>query len=182
MATRRATRTAARLGAFGALGAFALALAAPAAAQSNYATGNWVGNARFTGERLDYCDIRVGFQSGKELAVRVDPQFTLSVRISDPTWKYQAGKGGFNVLLEIEPGYRRAFQTDVEIKADSANSILIVVGRDANFRQAFMRGDALKLLDNSPNNRGAKVADLSIEGGGNAMRKALACAALYGAQ
>jgi hypothetical protein len=153
-----------------------------AAAQSPYGTGNWVGNARFVGERLEYCEIRVGFQSGKELAVRVDGLFAATVRISDPTWRYQAGKGGFNVVLEIEPGYKRAFQADAEIKADSANSIIIVVGRDTGFRQAFMSGAALKLIDNSPNNRGAKVADLSIEGGGNALRKAMACAALYAAQ
>jgi hypothetical protein len=153
-----------------------------AAAQSNYATGNWTGNAKFAGERLEYCDIRVSFQSGKELAVRVDGQFAATVRISDPTWRYQAGKGGFNVVLEIEPGYKRAFQAEAEIKADTANSIIIVVGRDTSFRSAFMRGEALKLLDNSPNNRGAKVADLSIDGGANALRKAMACAALYAAQ
>jgi hypothetical protein len=147
--------------------------ASQASAQNTFQTGNWTGQAQFEGNRFSSCQIGVSFTDGKRLNLQITPQLALTVSAMKPDWNMDPDKV-YNVVFEIDGGFRKSYRGAV--RADRRNTVAFAVGNDAALRQALASGQAMTWVDSSGNRFG-----FSLVNGSNAMRKLLACAALYGA-
>jgi len=156
------------------LAALAAALAAvPAAAQNTFKSGNWKGGAYFNGQQFSHCAINVGYADGMQLYVQLTPQMTMYVGAAKSSWNMDHTKQ-YDVSFEIGT-YKKSFRG--RVNADRRNAIWFTVGDDADLRQALATGSTMTWVDA----QGARFV-FGLAGGDNAMRKLLACTALYGAE
>jgi hypothetical protein len=158
------------------LGATAAALlwgVSSAAAQNTFQTGNWTGGAQFEGTRFSHCQIGVSFTNGTRLNLQLTPQLALTMSATKPDWNMDPDKA-YNVVVEIDSGFRKTYRGSV--KADRRNTVTFLIGNDGPLRQAIATGANMTWVDSSGTRFG-----FSLLNGNNAMRKLLACTALYGA-
>ena len=144
-----------------------------AAAQNTFQTGNWTGQAQFEGNRFSHCQIGVSFTDGKRLNLQLTPQLALTVSAMKSDWNMDHEKV-YNVTFEIDGGFRKSYRGVV--KADRRNTVSFTIGNDGPLRQALATGGNMTWVDSSGTRFG-----FSLMNGANAMRKLLACTALYGA-
>jgi hypothetical protein len=158
--------------------AFAMTLAqvGPALAQtaSSFKSGAWVGRAQFDAQQnFQYCIVYRSRPDGLEFGFRVTKELVMMIGLSNRAWNMPASTGyEFSVELgDYKKSHRGA------VAADLRSTLWINVGNDADLRRAIAGGGTLNLVgkDNS------KFA-LDIGGGDNAMRKLLACTALFGVE
>ncbi len=63
---------------WGLAAAFAMAgLAAPAAAETTFKSGNWTGGPYFNGQQFSHCAVNVGYTDGMQLYIQLTAQFTM---------------------------------------------------------------------------------------------------------
>lgn len=156
------------------LAALAAAMAAaPAAAQNTFKTGNWTGGAYFNGQQFTHCAVTVGYADGMQLYVQLTPQMTMYVGAAKNTWNMDHTKQ-YDVAFEIG-AYKKSFRGRVH--ADRRSAIWFTIGNDAELRAALASGGTMTWVDA----QGARFV-FGLVGSDNAMRKLLACTALYGAE
>lgn len=156
--------------------ASALALAAPAVAQtaSNFKTSGWTGYAQFDGQqRFQYCIVYRTGGDGLEYGIRTTAQLGTFVGVSNRSWNMEPSSG-YEFTIEVG-GYRKDHRGTVT--EDRRNTLWLDVGNDADLRRAIAAGGTLNLIG-----KGSARFSLPLVGGDNAMRKLLACTALYGVE
>lgn len=158
-------------GAFGAATVM-LCAATAAAAQNQFLTSNWTGAAVFEGGRFNHCHVGVGYTDGKRLTLMLTAQMALTITATKSDWNMDPNLT-YNVAFEIEPSFKRSYRGAV--RADRRNLISFAIGNDAALRQAMAGGGTMNWTDS-----GGQKFSFSLNNANNAMRKLLACAALYG--
>ncbi len=155
-----------------AAGIAALLAAGAAAAQNQFLTGNWSGAAVFDGNRFNHCHIGVGYTDGKRLDLQLTAQMALTITATKSDWNMDPTQP-YNVAFEIEPSFKRSYRGVV--RADRRNLISFAIGNDSTLRQALVGGGTMTWTVS-----GGQRFSFSLANGNNAMRKLLACTALYG--
>jgi hypothetical protein len=159
----------------GVAAAFAVCgLAAPAAAQNTFRSGNWTGGPYFNGQQFSYCAVTVSYTDGMQLYIQLTAQLTMSLGASKSSWNMDPTKQ-YDVSIEVGAGgYKKSFRG--RVTADRRSAIWFTIGNDPDLRRAIVAGGTMTWVDS----QGARFL-FNLTGGDNAMRKLLACAALYGA-
>jgi hypothetical protein len=154
------------------LAAAALA-ASPASAQNTWKAGNWNGAPYFNGQQFSHCAMTVNFTDGTQLIVQVTAQLQMFVGASKTNWNMDPTKQ-YDVVFEVTGGYKKTFKG--RVTADRRNTIWFTIGNDPELRRALAGNGTMTWID-------AQSArfPFNLAGSDNAMRKLLACAALYGA-
>ena len=155
--------------------AAALALAVPGAAQntSNFKTGGWTGYAQFDQQRFQYCIVYRAGNDGLEYGIRTTAQLGMFVGVSNKAWNMEPSSG-YEFTIEVG-SYRKDHRGTVT--ADRRNTLWLDVGNDADLRRAIAAGGTMNLIG-----KGSARFSLALLGSDNAMRKLLACTALYGVE
>jgi hypothetical protein len=148
--------------------------AAPAAAQNTFKTGNWTGGPYFNGQQFTHCAVTVGYADGTQLSIQLTPQMTMYVGAAKSSWNMDPTKQ-YDVSFEIEGGYKKSFRG--RVAAERRTAIWFTVGNDPDLRRALAGNGTMTWVDA----QGARFP-FNLVGGDNAMRKLLACTALYGAE
>jgi hypothetical protein len=148
--------------------------AAPASAQNTFKSGNWSGGAYFNGQQFSHCYVNVGYADGTQLFLQLTPQMTMYVGASKSSWNMDPTKQ-YDVSFEVDGGYKKSFRG--RVTADRRSAIWFTIGNDPDLRRAIASNGKLTWIDA----QGARFP-FSLAGGDNAMRKLLACTALYGAE
>jgi hypothetical protein len=156
------------------LTAAAAIVASPAAAQNTFKSGNWSGGPYFNGQQFTHCYISVGYADGTQLIIQLSPQMTMYIGASKTSWNMDPTKQ-YDVTFEIDGGYKKSFRG--RVTADRRSAIWFTIGNDAELRRALAGNGTMTWVDS----QGARFP-FNLAGGDNAMRKLLACAALYGAE
>ncbi len=160
-------------GAFGAAVAVIFATSA-AAAQNQFLTGNWSGGVVFEGGRFNHCHVGVGYTDGKRLTFMLTAQMALTITATKSDWNMDPNHT-YNVAFEIDPSFKRSYRGVV--RADRRNSISFAIGNDSTLRQAMAGGGTMNWTDS-----GGQRFSFALTNANNAMRKLLACTALYGVE
>lgn len=157
-----------------ALAILALILAgSPAVAQNTFKTGSWSGGPFFNGQQFSHCSVGTTTADGTQLVVQVTAQMIVYVGASKANWNMDPARL-YEVSFEIDQSFKKNFKG--RVTAEHRNTIWFTVGNDAEFRSAFAAGRSMTWVDA----QGTKFP-FTLTGADNAMRKLLACAALYGA-
>ena len=156
---------------------FAVAAAsagAQTATMPSFKTSGWSGYAQFdTQQRFQYCIVYRTGDAGLEYGIRATPQLGMFVGISNRAWNMQASSG-YEFTIEVG-GYRKDHRGTVT--EDRRNTLWLDVGNDADLRRAIAAGGTMNLIG-----KGGMRFSLVLTGSDNAMRKLLACTALYGVE
>lgn len=155
------------------LAAAALA-AAPALAQNTFKSGNWTGGPVYNGQQFTHCYVNVGYTDGMQLFIQLSPQLVMYMGASKTGWNMDPTKT-YDVSFEFEGGMKKSFRG--RVTADRRSAIWFTVGNDADIRRAVAANGTMTWTDA----QGAKFA-FNLAGGDNAMRKLLACTALFGVE
>jgi len=157
---------------FGVVVAAALATSARAQTMPNFKTSGWSGYAQFDAQqRFQYCIVYRGGADGLEYGIRTTAQLTMFVGISNKTWNMEPST---SYEFSVELGdYKKTHRGTVT--ADRRNTLWIDTGNDADLRRAIAGGGTLNLVG-----KGSARFTLPLAGSDNAMRKLLACTALFG--
>lgn len=151
----------------------ALATPAPVLAQTAAAfkTGGWSGNAHFDAQKKFLsCVVFRNSPDGIEYGFRMTPQMNMQFGMSKREWNMTPSQ---DYTYSIELGaYKKSHSGAVT--ADSRNTLWINVGNDADLRRAVAAGGTINLVGG-----GNSRFSFSLAGGDNAMRKLLACTALF---
>lgn len=154
-----------------------LALSAPLAAQSTnpvFKTSGWSGYAQFdTQQRFQNCTVYRSAGEGLEYGIRATSQLGMFVGLSNKAWNMQPS-AGYEFTIEVG-SYRKDLRGTVA--AETRNTLWIDAGNDADLRRAIAAGGTMSLIG-----RNNARFTLPLQGGDNAMRKLLACTALYGVE
>jgi len=159
--------------AFGLAALAAAFAAAPAAAQNTFKSGNWTGGPYFNGQTFTHCTVTVAYADGLQLYVQLTPQMNMFLGAAKNAWNMDHTKQ-YDVAFEIGT-YKKSFRGRVH--ADRRSAIWFEVGNDADLRRALAAGGTMVWVDA----QGARFT-FGLTNSDNAMRKLLACAALYGAE
>jgi hypothetical protein len=154
--------------------AAAAIFAAPAAAQNTFKSGNWTGGPYFNGQQFTHCYVSVGYADGTQLIIQLSPDMTMYVGASKTSWNMDPTKQ-YDVTFEIDGGYKKSFRG--RVTADRRSAIWFTIGNDAELRRALAGNGTLTWVDAQ-----AARFPFNLVGGDNAMRKLLACTALFGAE
>jgi len=152
----------------------ALCAPPPVLAQNTFKTGSWVGGALFNGQQFTACYVNVNYPDGRRLMIQLTPQLIMYVGATKSDWNMDPTLE-YHVSFEIDGGFKKTFQG--KVASTQRNAIWFTVGNDADLRRALAGGGTMTWVDT----KGARFL-FGLEGGDNAMRKLLACAALYGAE
>ena len=154
--------------------AAAAIVAAPAMAQNTFKSGNWNGGPFFNGQQFSHCYVNVGYADGTQLMIQLTPQMVMYVGASKSSWNMDPTQQ-YDVSFEVDGGYKKSFRG--RVTADRRNAIWFTIGNDAELRRALAGNGTMTWVD-------AQSArfPFNLAGGDNAMRKLLACTALYGAE
>jgi hypothetical protein len=145
----------------------------PALAQNTFKTGAWSGSPTFNGQQFSHCAIGKTYGDGTVLVVQLTPQLELYVGARKPAWDMEPSQ--YQLSFEIDQAFKKTFSGSVA--AGSRNTIWFTIGNDAEFRRAFAAGTNMTWVGN----QGTRIP-FNLAGADNAMRKLLACTALYGAE
>lgn len=152
------------------------ASAGEAAAQSqariNFATGNWRGEAYFTGETFNYCQIRLRHADGGILGLSMRPGGAMSVGLSRSDWTMDPAADSRSARFEIDAGFDKSYPGHVDPARRS--EIWFTAGNDPELRRALAQGRTLTFVDAT-----AKRWPFPIQGGAAAVRKLTACVLLF---
>lgn len=155
--------------------ALAAALAAaPVAAQNTFKSGNWTGGAYFNGQVFTHCAVNRSYPDGTQLYIQLTPQMVLYLGAAKSSWNMDHTKQ-YDVSFEIDGGYKKSFRGIV--RATQRNAIWFTIGNDPELRRALAASGSMTWVDA----QGVRFP-FNLAGGDNAMRKLLACTALYGAE
>ncbi len=154
--------------------AAAAMFAAPAAAQNTFKSGNWNGGPYFNGQQFTHCYISVGYADGTQLTVQLSPQMTMYVGASKTSWNMDPTLQ-YDVSFEIDGGYKKSFRG--RVAADRRSAIWFTIGNDPDLRRALAGNGMMTWVDS----KGTRFP-FNLVGSDNAMRKLLACTALFGAE
>lgn len=154
--------------------AAAAAFAAPAAAQNTFKSGPWNGGPYFNGQQFTHCYISVGYADGMQLTVQLSPQMTMYVGASKTSWSMDPAQQ-YDVSFEVDGGYKKSFRG--RVTADRRSAIWFTIGNDPELRRALAGNGTMTWVDS----KGTRFL-FNLAGGDNAMRKLLACTALFGAE
>ena len=155
------------------LAAAALA-AAPALAQNTFKAGNWNGGPYFNGQQFSHCYVNVGYPDGTQLYLQLTPQMVMYVGAFKSSWNMDPTKQ-YDVVFEIDGGFKKTFRG--RVTADRRNSIWFTIGNDPELRRALAGNGTMTWVDAQ-----SVRFPFSLAGSDNAMRKLLACTALYGVE
>jgi hypothetical protein len=159
------------------LAAFAvslLAVAAPPAAAERYLTGNWAGGPVFQGNNFRYCTLTLNFQDRRRMEIQLTAPLVMTIYVEKPDWNWNPVTDG-RVTVEIDQRFRKVYRT--EVKADKRNTLILHVGNDQALRAALASGEQMHWTVSEKDKY-----PFSLLNGNNAMRKLLACVALYGVE
>jgi len=145
-----------------------------ALAQNTFKSGSWAGGAYFNGQQFTHCAVYVGYTDGMQLIIQMTPQMQMHVGATKSSWSMDPAQQ-YDVSFEVTGGYKKTFKG--RVTADRRNAIWFTVGNDADFRRAIAGNGTMTWVD-AQSGRFA----FNLAGGDNAMRKLLACTALYGAE
>jgi len=154
--------------------AVAALAAAPALAQNAFKTGNWNGGPYFNGQQFSHCYVNVGYPDGTQLYLQLTPQMVMYVGAFKSSWNMDPTKQ-YDVTFEVDGGFKKTFRG--RVTADRRNSIWFTIGNDPEFRRALAGNGTMTWVDA----QGVRFP-FSLAGSDNAMRKLLACTALYGVE
>ncbi len=147
--------------------------AAPAAAQNTFKSGSWNGGPYFNGQQFSHCYVSVGYADGTQLTIQLTPAMVMYVGASKTAWNMDPTQQ-YDVSFEIDGGFKKSFRG--RVNANQRSAIWFTVGNDADMRRALAGNGTMTWIDS----QGVKFP-FNLVGGDNAMRKLLACTALYGA-
>lgn len=147
---------------------------APAWAQNTFKTGNWTGGASFNGQQFSHCYVSVTYADGTVLVIQLTAQLLMYVGASKTNWTMDPTRQ-YDVSFELDGGYKKTFKG--RVTAERRNTIWFTVGNDPELRRALAGGGIMSWVDA----QGTRFP-FNLAGGDNAVRKLLACAALYGAE
>jgi hypothetical protein len=150
------------------------AMAPPALAQNTFKSGNWVGGPFFNGQQFSHCAVTLTFADGTQLIVQLTPQLQMYVGATKTSWNMDPTRQ-YDVSFEFDGGYKKTFKG--RVNADRRNTIWFTIGNDADLRRLLAANGTMNWIDSA----GTRFP-FNLAGGDNAMRKLLACAALYGAE
>jgi hypothetical protein len=150
------------------------AAVSPAAAQNTFKTGNWSGAAQFNGQNFSHCYVTVNYTDGTQLILQITAQLQMYMGATKSSWSMDPTKQ-YDVSVEVDQGYKKTFKG--RVTAERRNTIWFTIGNDPDLRRAIASNGMMTWVD-------AQSArfPFNLTGGDNAMRKLLACAALYGAE
>jgi hypothetical protein len=151
----------------------AAAAVAPALAQNSFKSGNWNGSAYFNGQQFSHCALTVNYTDGTQLIVQLTAQLQMYLGASKTNWNMDPTKQ-YDVSIEVSGGYKKTFKG--RVNADRRNTIWFTISNDPDLRRALAGNGTMTWVD-------AQSArfPFNLAGSDNAMRKLLACTALYGA-
>jgi hypothetical protein len=160
-----------------AVGAFALALfaaaggAGKAAAQNTFTAGDWRGGPYFKSNAFSHCAVYRTYANGISLIIQLTAKLDMYLGASKQGWSMDPN-GNFNIVFDL-PGYKKSFQG--RVSQEHREQIWFGVGNEPALRRALAGGGTMTWTDV----RGTKLT-FQLDGGDNAMRKLITCAALYG--
>lgn len=159
------------------LGLFiAVAFAAPAPAQApserSFKTANWVGGVIFNGQTFGGCFVQRSYSDGAKIELQLTPQLQMWVGGAKANWSFNPNQE-FELTFEIDGTYAKKFTG--KANAQSRTMLWFNVGNDAELRRALAGNGTMTWVDP----KGLKFP-FDLANAANAMRKLLACTALYG--
>lgn len=159
------------------LGLFiAVALAALAQAQApterQFKTANWVGGVYFNGQTFAGCFVRRSYPDGTKIELQLTPRLEMWVGGAKDNWSFNPNQE-FELTFEIDGAYTKKFTG--KANAQSRTTLWFNVGNDADLRRALAGNGTMTWVDP----KGLKFP-FPLANSDNAMRKLLACTALYG--
>jgi hypothetical protein len=143
-------------------------------AQNTFKVGNWNGGAAFNGQQFTHCHVSVNYTDGTQLMLQLTPQLQMHVGASKSNWNMDPAKQ-YDVAFEIDGGYKKTFRG--RVNADRRNTIWFAIGNDPELRRALAGNGTMTWVDA----QGLRFP-FNLANGDNAMRKLLACTALYGVE
>ena len=156
----------------------AVALAAPAPAQApperQFKTTNWVGGVIFSGQTFGGCYVHRDYPDGTKIQLQLTPKLEMWVGGSKANWNFSPDLQ-FELSFEVDGTYAKKFTG--KVNATSRNWLWFNVGNDAEFRRAVAGNGTMTWVDP----KGLKFP-FDLANSANAMRKLLACTALYGVE
>ena len=142
--------------------------------QNAFKSGNWTGAPFFNGQQFSHCAVTVTYTDGTQLIIQLTAQLQMYVGALKTNWNMDPTKQ-YDVSFEIDGGYKKIFKG--RVNADRRNTIWFTIGNDPDLRRLLAAGGTMNWVDA----QGTRFP-FNLVGGDNAMRKLLACTALYGAE
>jgi hypothetical protein len=152
--------------------AVASALAAPAAAQNTFKTANWSGGTYFQGDKFSGCYVRRTYADGTKVEFQMTPRLEMYMGASKPGWSFTAGQK-FELSFEMDGGFRKTYSGAAD--SNQRDTIWFTIGNDPDLRRALAGNGTLTWVDP----KGLRFP-FAMENADNALRKLLACTALFG--
>ena len=146
----------------------------PVAAQNTFKSGNWSGAASFNGQTFSHCYVSVNYTDGTQLILQLTAQMQMFVGATKSNWNMDPTKQ-YDVSFEVDQSFKKTFKG--RVTADRRNTIWFTIGNDPDLRRALAANGTMTWTDAQ-----SVRFPFNLAGGDNAMRKLLACAALYGAE
>jgi len=154
----------------------AVALAAPAPAQApserQFKTANWTGGVIYSGQTFGGCFVHRDYPDGTKIQLQLTPQLQMWVGGAKSNWSFNPNQE-FELTFEVDGAYKKTFTG--KANANSRIWLWFNVGNDADFRRAVAGNGTMTWVDP----KGLKFP-FDLANGANAIRKLLACTALYG--
>lgn len=149
-----------------------LAAAGPAPAQNSFRTGGWNGGVSFTGAVFSYCWVSRTYEDGRTLFIQLNGKLAMALGATKAGWDMDHTKD-YNVVFEFDGGFKKTFAG--KVAQERRAQIWFVMGNEPEIRQQLAKSASMTWVDSS----GVKFP-FALTNGADAMRKLLACAALYG--
>jgi len=146
--------------------------AAQGEARVTFATGNWRGEAYFTGAAFSHCQIRLRYADGGILGLGMRPGGAMSVGLGKTDWAMDPAADYRGARFEIDAGFDKSYPGHVD--PARRGEIWFTAGNDPELRRALAQGRALTYVDAA-----GKRWPFPIQGGATAVRKLTACVLLF---
>jgi len=160
---------------------FAIGVGGPASGQTppsaparTFKSSDWVGGTYFNGQQFTGCYVGRSYSDGTKIEFQLTPRLELWIGASKTAWNFDPSKE-FELTFEIDGGYRKAFKGQTSAK--NRSTLWFNVGNDPDMRRALAGNGTMTWVDP----KGLKFP-FPLPNSDNAMRKLIACTALYGVE
>ncbi|MCW5773262.1 MAG: hypothetical protein KIT16_16600 [Rhodospirillaceae bacterium] len=143
-----------------------------ATAQATFKSGAWQGGPYFNGQTFSHCAVARTFSDGTQVVVQLTAQLVTYVGGINNKWNMNPDN--YDVAFEFS-GFKKTYRG--RVSATNRNQIWFAAGNDAELRRALAGGGNMVWIDA----RGQKFT-FPLDGADNAMRKLIACTALFGVE
>ena len=146
--------------------------AAQGEARLTFATGNWRGEAYFTGDVFGHCQIRMRYADGGILGLSMRPGGAMTLGLGKSDWAMDPAADYRGARFEIDTSFDKSYPGRVD--AARRSEIWFTAGNDPELRRALAQGRTLTYVDGD-----GKRWPFAIQGGAAAVRKLTACVLLF---